>query len=214
MVAIIRKTRIRLVGAGVMILLALTISCVTQLGEPEPTLLPSVPAPALLLDERPFPKGWAVDPCGPNLSRCFRETYATQGLGRIGIAGNALQHVFRFENIAAAKAKFQRVREVDFARGRNEPSTEFLPPTEIRYRSPIADEYYLGCGVDIVPACRVIFRYGNYFIDFYLDLDSYLGYGLDHEGDGLRIEEVEPILRAMDERAASVLGIPLPTKTP
>jgi hypothetical protein len=38
---------------------------------------------------------------------------------------------------------------------------------------------------------------------FYFDIDG-------SRGDGLKIEEVEPILLAMDERASELLGIPLP----
>ena len=210
----IRSTQFRTIGMGMVILTILATSCVTFFGDQDSTSLPNVPAPELLLDAQPFPKGWEVDPCGPDLRRCYRESYARRDFGRFAIPGSVMQHVYRFANVTAAKAKYQRVREVDFAKGRNEPSSEFLPPMEIAYRSPIADEYYLGCGVDIVPACRVIFRYGHYLIDFYFDLDSYREYGLDSEGDGLKIEEIEPILRAMDERAAAVLGLqPKSTKT-
>jgi hypothetical protein len=34
-------------------------------------------------------------------------------------------------------------------------------------------------------------RYGNYFISFYIDLDSWLWYGLDTEGDGVTVAQVE-----------------------
>jgi hypothetical protein len=139
--------------------------------------------------------------------------YAQRTFGRLAIPGSAIQQVYRLDSIEAARAKFQRVREVDF-RSRQPPNLQFAPPAEITYRSPIADEYYFGCGVDRVPACKAIFRYGNYYIEFYFNLDEYRGYGLDYEGDGLKLEQVEPILRAMDERAAAVLGLqPKPTKT-
>ncbi|MCL4871886.1 MAG: hypothetical protein KJ063_23250 [Anaerolineae bacterium] len=87
------------------------------------------------------------------------------------------------------------------------PFSPFQPPPEISYRSPIADEQYLGCGVDVVPGCRAGLRYGQYFIYFYFDIDG-------GKGDGLQIEEVEPILRAMDERASLLLGIPLEAENP
>jgi hypothetical protein len=101
--------------------------------------------------------------------------------------------------VEAAQTKFQTYREVEF-RELQSPNRTFRPPPEITYRSPIADEYYLGCGIDEVPACRAIMRYGNYFIYFYFDID-------DGQGDGLKMEEVEPILRAMDARVTSVLGV-------
>ena len=61
--------------------------------------------------------------------------------------------------------------------------------------------------MDEVHACRSIFRYGNYFVEFYLEID-------DGNGYGLQLHEVEPILRAMDERAAELLEIPLPSPSP
>jgi hypothetical protein len=86
------------------------------------------------------------------------------------------------------------------ARGVNAlPSIEFLPPPQITYRSPIADEQYLACGVDVVPACRAGRRYERFFVEFYFSLDGWLWIGFGPEVTGVRIEEVEPILRAMDE---------------
>jgi hypothetical protein len=61
--------------------------------------------------------------------------------------------------------------------------------------------------LDEVSACRALFRYRNFVIEFYMDIDA-------GQGDGLKMTEVEPILRAMDARASEVLGIPLPTATP
>jgi len=213
-----QSTNFRTAGVKTVMLLGFVVtSCVALFGDHEPTSLPNVPAPELLLDSRPFPKGWEVDPCGPDPSRCFRASYATRSFGRFAIPGHVLQHVYRFGNVAAAKVKYQRVHEVDFGKGRNEPASEFLPPAEIAYRSPIADEYYLGCGVDIVPACEAIFRYGNYFIEFFFNVDKGYVDGVEIKGNGLKIEEVEPILRAMDERAAAVLGLrphAEPTQTP
>jgi hypothetical protein len=192
---------------GVLVLILLETSCARIIRESAPTPLPVIPAWQLLLDAKPFPKDWDADPCNPE--RCLRETYAARVFGIVGVPGHVIQNVFRLDNIEAAKAKFRTYREVDF-RPRQPPNHQFLPPPEITYHSLLADEYYLGCGVDEVPACRAIFRYSNYFVYFYFDIDG-------GKGDGLKIREVEPILRAMDERAAAVLGLRLraePTKTP
>ncbi len=206
-----------LIGVFIMMVLLKTgCTSVRFSGESAPLPLSNIPAWHLLINADTFPKGWEADPCDSTDRLCFSETHALRTFGRVAIPGHVIQQVYRFNSIEAAQAKFHRVREADF-RPRQPPNMQFAPPPEITYQSPIADEYYFGCGVDRVPACEAIFRYGNYYIEFYFDLDEYRGYGLDVEGDGLKLEQVEPILRAMDERAATVLGLRLraePTKTP
>jgi hypothetical protein len=118
-----------------------------------------------------------------------------------------LQHIYRIYSIEAATAYYKRIYDVDFNKTPAPPHTPFIRPPEVSYRSPIADDYFLGCGLDEVPACRALFRYRNFVIEFYMDIDA-------GRGDGLNIIEVEPVLRAMDARASEVLGIPLPKATP
>jgi hypothetical protein len=209
---------IRTWGMGIIISVLLGTGCTAFLEQSAPT--PAAPAWHLLIDDTlAFPQEWNVDPCDSSHRLCFGETHALRGFGRVGIPGSVIQDVYRLDSVASAKAMFQRARGVDFKKSSppRVPSSEFLPPSEITYRSPIADEFYLGCGVDVVPACEAIFRYGNYFVMFFLNVDK--GYVDDVEiiGNGLKIEEVEPILRAMDARAAAVLGLrprAEPTKTP
>lgn len=194
-------------GIGIVAVLVLESGCSILPVNALATPLPNVPATALLLDMDPFPKGWAMSQC--YTSHCFSDTEALREFYLTGVPGHVNQYVFRLGSVESAQAKFKLYRETDFKKKPPPqlPSTDFLPPSEVTYRSPIADEYYLGCGVDIVPACRAIFRYRNYLVEFYFDIDSGIG-------DGLKIQQVEPILRAMDEKASAVLGIPLPTRTP
>jgi len=120
--------------------------------------------------------------------------------------------VFYFESEWAAKRKFQRYKETDLtetAPVARTPFSPFQPPPEITYRSPIADEQYLGCGVDVVPRCRAGLRYGRYFVYFSFSLDSGYADGRKIHSSGLNLEEIEPILRAMDERVSLLLDIPL-----
>jgi hypothetical protein len=198
--AILQKLRV-----GVIVLILEITACTLNLGEPASTL-PSIPTWNLILDAQPFPAGWIADPCGPPQEGCerqYREMESYQFFGRIGIAGHVLQRVFRLPTVKAAEGKVRTWYEVDFK--------ALAPPPQITYRSPIADEYYLGCGMDRGgPVCRAIFRYSNYFVYWFFIID-------DGSGEGLKLEEVEPILRAMDERAAAVLGLrprAEPTKTP
>lgn len=209
------SSTLRRVGIGIAALLVFGTGCAILPLHLVATPLPNIPATALLLDINPFPRGWTINQC--YTSHCFSYAEASREFYRTGVPGHVIQNVFQFSSLETAQAKFQLYRETDFKKAPppQSPSTDFLPPSEIIYRSPIADEYYFGCGVDVgVPACRALFRYRNYVVEFYLDLDSYLGYGLDYAGDGLELEQVEPILRAMDSQAGSVLGIPIPTRTP
>lgn len=181
------------------IAILLVVGCARFVGSSTPASLPNIPARDLLLDAQAFPKGWGVGSCAPDCSRSEGEVYAERSFYITGVPGHVLQSVFRLDDVEAAKAKFQSYREVDFK--------TLTPPPEITYRSFLADEYYLGCGIAAVPACRAILRYGNYFIAFYFDIDS-------GKGDGLQIADVEPILRTIDRRVAARLGILLPTTAP
>jgi hypothetical protein len=160
-----------------------------------------LPASKLLLDSQSFPSGWTAEPCGPDCSRDEGDQHAERAFGRVGIPGNVRQEIFRLGDENDAKAKFNIYREADF-RPLSPPDHQFSPPLAFTYHSPLADDYYLGCGVSTVPACRAIARYRNYFIYLYFDIDG----GKD---DGLDLVEVEPILRALDQQIATQFSIPL-----
>ena len=161
--------------------------------DPVPIAPLGIPTKDLLLDEQPFPSGWQVDPC----LHCDDElSQSSRSFGRTGIPGHVLQDVFHFKDEQDAQAKFQRYEE----------TTPHQPPPGIPYRSPVADDQYLRCGIDDpagVSVCRAGQRYGTYFIYLFFDMDQ----GLD---DGLQFEEVETILRALDEHVSTQLDIPMP----
>ncbi len=192
----------------IMMLGLLAAGCTNFSSGPLPTPLPAYPARDLLLDTSTFPKGWVAGPCGPDCSRSEGETHALRSFYIPDVPGHVIQEVFRLESVQAAIDMFQKAREVDF-RARVSPNSEFVPPREITYRSPIADEYHLGCGIDEVPACKVIMREGNYFVSVFFNEDRG-----EVGGHGLKIAEIEPILRDLDARVAARFGIPLPTSLP
>lgn len=197
-------------------LLILTIvGCSLNSGESTSRGLPNAPAWMLLLDRTSFPQSWDVDPCTKS-PLCFGEQEAVRTFGIVNVPGHVLQEVERHTTVQRAKTVYEAARTALFNKAPppRSPSTELLPPPEISYHSPIADDFHLGCGVNVVPACQAIFRYRNYFVHLYFDLDKWQQYGLERDGDGLQLQDVEPILRAMDAKASSVLGIALPTWTP
>lgn len=191
---------------------------------PGPVPAPNVPTARLLISADPFPGGWVVFSCEPHCDRRERNGDSGRSFGIVGVPGHVIQHVLYFEREWAAQANFQRYEETDLPETVDPNSvqslrTAFSPPYEIKYRSPIADEQYLGCGIDEVPACRAGLRYGNYFTYFYFDLKTryYMHYLDDdiikeellHEG-GLTFSQVEKILRAMDEHYAELFDLQIP----
>jgi hypothetical protein len=191
---------------------------------PNPVPAPAVPTGDLLLDEDPFPEEWEVFSCEPHCDRRERNGESGRSFGVVDVPGHVIQDVFYFDGEWAAKIKFRRYEETDLPdavdpNSVRTPRTVFSPPPEIEYRSPIADDQYLGCGIDVVPACRAGLRYGNYFIYFYFDLRSsyYFDYldevqaekMLGDEG-GLTLLQVEAILRAMDEHYAEQFDLEIP----
>lgn len=195
---------------------------------PNPVAAPDVSTRDLLLDASAFPPDWIVHQCDPHCDRTERNGNSIRGFYITGVPGHVNQHVMYFDTEVAAKIKFERYRETDLSDNINPntvqtPSTVFLPPDEIDYQSPLADEQYLGCGVDVVPACKAGLRYGNYFIYFYFSLhNSYYLHFLDEseitdkmrrlsvEEGGLRLSEVEQVLQAMDEHYAELFGVSIP----
>ena len=177
------------------IIIVLIMGCtITFENSPEPASTPAIPTNEWLLDDTSFPPTWSVNPCAPHCERTERVTQSLRSFGNIDKPGHVIQNVFYFSSEKAAEAKFQRYEE----------RTSHLAPPEITYRSPIADEQYLQCGIDEpvgIYVCRASRRYGTYFIYFFFNIDQ-------GDGNGLQLREVETILRAMDEQAAIVLNIP------
>jgi hypothetical protein len=190
-------------GLGFLLAAVVLTSC----AEPPSSSLPQrdIPARNLLLDAHAFPSGWTAQPCGPDCSRDEGHNHAERSFGRPAIPGSARQEIFRLADESDARAKFKIYREVDF-RPLPPPDRQFAPPPGLTYRSPLADEYYLGCGVSTVPACRTIARYRNYFIYLYFDIDGGIG-------DGLQLAQVEQILRALDQQVAIQFNVSLTPTT-
>lgn len=213
---VLRYLSLQSLTMAVVLTLMVGASCASRTARPPLAPMPRIPARDLLLDDQAFPEDWDVHPCEPDCRRLEGATHAERSLYIIGVPGHAIQDVSRLESVEAARAKFQTYRRVVFRKKLppQVPSSEFLPPPEIHYRSRIADDYYFGCGVDIVPACRAIARYGQYFVYFFFNVDRGAADGEIIESEGLKIEEVEPILRALDERVATRLGILLPAPSP
>lgn len=196
-----RISRFRLLRAvciGVLCMVVLETGCTASTQTP----VPALPARDLLLDTQAFPPGWTITPCGSDCSQREGTALAVRGfIPTEYIPGRVIQRVYVMNSAAAAQDKFQEWATLD---ARHTP-----PVSELTYRSRIADAYYLGCGSDEgVPICRANMRYGNYFISFFFNVDRG-----EAGGHGLKIDQIEPILRAFDEHVTTRLGIS-PTAPP
>lgn len=114
------------------------------------------------------------------------------------------QEIRAYGNIDDAINSFADLRGLIFRTSSQEPSTPYKPPAEITYQSPIADDFYLACGVDIFLLCRSLSRYRNYLIELFMPVIS------EYENTGMTYPEVEAVLRALDTKVGKQLGLSLP----
>jgi hypothetical protein len=158
---------------------------------------PSVPASELLLGVEAFPLGWTFRACQDNCGRIEGEMHAERSFFLPDVPGLVLLELSRSPDLDVVERQYQSYYETEF-RERAPPNRQFTPPTSESFRSDFADEYYFGCGVDEVPGCRAIFRYGNYFVHFYSSWDN-------GNGEGLTQPEILQVLQALDAHVTEQL---------
>lgn len=177
------------------------------------------PVGGLLLDETAFPQGWQIDlefpqdkTLDPTINHIAQEWWNPDE-GSAGI----MQSIWRAHTVEEAMETYEELRQSPVLLAEFTPSpgdfyVEFYPPSELRYQSPVADEFYVACGWIVWSYCEVVARYSNYVVDMRLDLEA------DHEGRirrGLTYSEIEFAVEAMDAKFAEFLNaLPLATSSP
>lgn len=186
------------------VLVVFSLSCGSLIGvTPTPILGP--PARVFILTDEVYPPDWKALPCETDLCQNGDATYQQFFTPQANEPGQFVQEVYRYETVGAASEKYAIYRSANFHRAQFDPDgTEYAPPPELLYVSPIADEYYFACGHEFGLVCRMVARYRNYFVYFSFFMESNDSYGLTYT-------EVERILKWLDEQTASQLGLPLPT---
>jgi len=162
----------------------------------------------LIVDVSFLPDGWYVDfppqPC-PKPGR--EEASLCVQFRRKGFEALAQHELARFPNKRKAASEWQR-GEGFFSAGRLTP---WETPTELPYKSFVADQFQFACA-DIKAAsqfrlCQAKGQYGEYISMFSTWVAP----------EYMTFQDVEGILKAIDERMAKGLGKPLPgnsTATP
>jgi hypothetical protein len=151
------------------------------------------PIEALLLDETAFPLGTKAGPAMPMPNKLeSRESRGLTFYGRFGIANH---DVYRYRSARQAASTFERETTLWF------PNTQFsgpwTVPSELPYQSPVADRFYLACSIEMgTPMCNIIAQYEEYFIRFNVHMHP----------EFMTYQDLERVLRAIDERMARNLG--------
>ena len=169
------------------------------------------PVYELILDDSSLPKDWFVlfpedtstDPTVNHVARIWGHPDGA----------HAEEVLWRSLTISGAKAKYaELVNQPPLHSGLKPFPTDFVvefrPPTDIAFRSQIADQYYLACGWIIWAYCEIAARYRNYVVDFRLDRQAELQH---HYSAGLTGADIELLLKTMDARFAERLDrLPTP----
>lgn len=177
--------------AGVAILLA---GCNLYTAQPK-TSVSSTPASAFLLDASVFPTGWVSYSDDPGTIVAGRD------FGIANVPGHSFQEVYRRPSNDDASKKYKVYLAGEFnVSGTHQPAVPFALPGEITFKSKIADEYYFACGVDVIPQCKMLARYQNYFVFLYFDVSTKKSLG------GLTYPEIERVLESLEIKVSNVLN--------
>lgn len=160
----------------------------------------------LLLEDRDFPEGWARmrdHPVGSLTDASINHVYRSWWDREQG-EGITEQAIWRAYSIEDAMRKYQELLQNPLLTARYTPSPdeyyiEFKIPSDIVYKSLLADESLIACGRRIWEFCDVIIRYKNYIVEIRIDLETNYGGYISH---GLTNDEIERVLAAVDGKFA------------
>jgi hypothetical protein len=162
-----------------------------------------VPSKNLLVDISSFPEGWQDTGCTTLL--CRKSGGVTAARNRYfnpSAAGSAYEEVFRFPDEKGASKKFAVYRNGNFNPSPvRSPFVPFVPPEDITFKSKIADEYYLACGMDVISECSMLARYDNYFVYFFF------AHWISENPEGLTSSEIQKVLEDLEEKVSKELNL-------
>lgn len=152
-----------------------------------------LPIETVLLDESVFPPGSQAGPIGPITDREGARVAVLRSIyGKKGLANHS---VYCYRSIQGAAREFEYRKSVWFLPREN--SEPWVEPSELSYRSPIADRFYLACGiVHDIPMCKVIAQYEECVVRLNTHMFP----------EFMTFDRLEQVLQTMDERMARYLG--------
>jgi len=180
----------------------LVVGCQPQPSHPAPKALDPELA-RLLVDSPLFPATWylATAPF-PWYWLEGAEASAAVQFRLQGSRALAIHTLFRYRNTAQAAAEYRRQMPGEFFSA--ERLTPWEAPEELPYQSPVADQFRFGCAVIgrsytdryRFATCQVMGQYGKYLSVFFTWVSP----------EGMPLEDLERILKAIDERMAGYTG--------
>lgn len=169
-------------------------------GRPKPPH--DCPPGDLLLDHTSFPAG-AKD--GEILSPLPDIAVASAGRAVYLAIGLAVHDVYQHVSPERAARDFEE-RQRDFSRRRGGPWTT---PAEFTYRSPIADQYCVACGIESsIYMCEMVARYHEYCILLTTQMHN------PQTGEvAMTFADLQRAIQDIDERMGECLGQSSPAAT-
>lgn len=195
-----------------LVFLIISISCKLSENQagPTPTPLPGWRSPVhlLMIDDSDFPDGWEMDyfeeeSTDPTINLVWRTW------GRSGIPGTLMQTISRAYSVEDAQA-FYRKFQSSYTPTSSPFDDVFIPfvaPSEIEFRSLVADEWRFACGWITLPYCLLSARYRNYVTVVRFDLEREHVQREDEYTYGLTYEEIEGLLKALNEKFVEFLEL-------
>lgn len=145
---------------------------------------------ALQLPIKSFPEGWQVQDVG-SVPRSFDSGSESRRIefGMKSEKEGIAQFVYRYNNVFASMFEWN-IQKHDYV-----VIEDKYPYLE--YQSKVANSWYFACDRNLIggPMCDVLARYDNYIIHLIITVDK----------DALNPEELNTILRSMDDLMAEVL---------
>lgn len=187
--------RVLLIGR-LLVLCLLLLACYRS--EPPPPR--ACPITGLLLDATSFPVGASAGEILSPMPRAARDSAGRTIYLRKGLANH---DVYRHASAVRAAQEFAHRRRVTFVTGEDYGPWE--NPRDLSYRSPIANQYYLACGIDHgIYMCIMVAQYEEYYIFFNAHMDE----------QTMTFSDLERALQAIDAKMANCLQKPLTPTTP
>jgi hypothetical protein len=162
------------------------------------------PISSLMIDETPFPQGWAageIDTDFPPLAPCStgREEIgdATRGFyfdSPSYYVGGVFIRLQRFKNPSTTANYYRRAVSHEFRD--TEWNTPWFIPDEINFTSQTADQYKYSCSLEVTPnlakpVCIFIAQYEVHLIEVYVDF---------YDTTSFTYKDIIPIFDAIDQK--------------
>lgn len=201
----LKDYRLWCIATSCAVLFVYAIYCI--LVTPSAPLLSHVAPRELLLERNAFPQGWQYTPCQPNCKKVEGVDFARRSFGQTDAPGGVEQDIYVAPSVENAIVLFTGWQG-RFRRTSNVPNTAFYPLDEPSVQSTTANDIRIACGVDRIPICYTLLRYGQYLVSLRFEVDQWQWFGSETPNDGFPLDAIPSVVHAMDQRIVTTVGYP------